>query len=113
MFWLDLAGVPQPGGLSGHSLIPLVSGVSAQSAEPHPGWVLSEYHGCNANASTYMLRIGEWKYITYADGLTVPPQLFSEFLLMIALLIMCNNLPLPEYFAQQGCDVLAIYNCLK
>uniref|UniRef100_A0A8C1HF28 Arylsulfatase K n=1 Tax=Cyprinus carpio carpio TaxID=630221 RepID=A0A8C1HF28_CYPCA len=74
---LDLAGVPQPGGLSGHSLIPLVSGVSAQSAEPHPGWVLSEYHGCNANASTYMLRIGEWKYITYADGLTVPPQLFN------------------------------------
>jgi len=76
---LDLAGVPQPGGLSGHSLLPLVSGVRVQSDEPHPGWVLSEYHGCNANASTYMLRIGEWKYITYADGLTVPPQLFSEF----------------------------------
>ncbi|KAI2664422.1 Arylsulfatase K [Labeo rohita] len=74
---LDLAGVPQPGGLSGHSLIPLLSGVSVQSVEPHPGWVLSEYHGCNANASTYMLRIGEWKYITYADGLTVPSQLFN------------------------------------
>lgn len=91
MFLLDLAGVPQPGGLSGHSLIPLVSEVSVHSAEPHPGWVLSEYHGCNANASTYMLRIAEWKYITYADGLTVPPQLFSAFFLMIVMLKISNQ----------------------
>nr|XP_055067789.1 arylsulfatase K [Misgurnus anguillicaudatus] len=74
---LDLAGVSKPGGLSGHSLVPLVSVVSGRSAEAHPGWVFSEYHGCNANASTYMLRIAEWKYITYSDGLTVPPQLFN------------------------------------
>uniref|UniRef100_A0A3Q3VZU0 Sulfatase N-terminal domain-containing protein n=1 Tax=Mola mola TaxID=94237 RepID=A0A3Q3VZU0_MOLML len=37
-----------------------------------------EYHGCNVNASTYMLRSGRWKYIAYADGLSVPPQLFGE-----------------------------------
>ncbi|NP_001070625.1 arylsulfatase K isoform X1 [Danio rerio] len=74
---LDLAGVPQTGGLSGHSLIPLISRVSIHSAEPHPAWAFSEYHGCNANTSTYMLRIAEWKYIAYADGLNVPPQLFN------------------------------------
>lgn len=27
-----------------------------------------------------MLRSGQWKYIAYADGLSVPPQLFGEFL---------------------------------
>lgn len=45
-----------------------------------PDWVLSEYHGCNVNASTYMLRKGRWKYMAYADGQSVPPQLFGEFL---------------------------------
>lgn len=42
---------------------------------------MSEYHGCNVNASTYMLRSARWKYITYADGLSVPPQLFGELLI--------------------------------
>ena len=27
-----------------------------------------------------MLRSGRWKYITYADGQSVPPQLFGEFM---------------------------------
>ncbi|EGV98401.1 Arylsulfatase K [Cricetulus griseus] len=40
-------------------------------------WVLSEFHGCNANASTYMLRTGQWKYIAYSDGASVHPQLFE------------------------------------
>lgn len=74
----DLAGVPPVGGLSGRSLLPLLSKSSSSPARPHPDWVLSEYHGCNANASTYMLRSGRWKYIAYADGLRVPPQLFGE-----------------------------------
>ncbi|KAI1900402.1 hypothetical protein AGOR_G00049580 [Albula goreensis] len=74
---LDLAGVPAPGGLSGHTLLPLLSQSATLLAEPRPDWVFSEYHGCNANASTYMLRKGNWKYITYADGLSVPPQLFD------------------------------------
>ncbi|KAI4898334.1 hypothetical protein NFI96_024565, partial [Prochilodus magdalenae] len=72
---LDIAGVQIPGDLSGHSLMPLASQNNKQS--PHPGWVLSEYHGCNANTSTYMLRMGQWKYITYSDGMSVPPQLFD------------------------------------
>ncbi|XP_035385970.1 arylsulfatase K isoform X2 [Electrophorus electricus] len=75
--FIDFAGVRIPDGLSGHSLVPLVSRAGQSASEPHPGWVLSEYHGCNANASTYMLRIGQWKYITYSDGVSVPPQLFD------------------------------------
>uniref|UniRef100_A0A8C8D6J9 Arylsulfatase K n=1 Tax=Oncorhynchus tshawytscha TaxID=74940 RepID=A0A8C8D6J9_ONCTS len=74
---LEMAGVAVPGGLSGHSLLPLLSQSAARPARPRPDWVLSEYHGCNANASTYMLREGQWKYITYADGVSVPPQLFD------------------------------------
>lgn len=74
----DFAGIPIPHGLSGHSLVPLTSQDNKQSTEPHPGWILSEYHGCNANASTYMLRMDKWKYIAYSDGLSVPPQLFGE-----------------------------------
>lgn len=66
------------GNLSGHSLLPLLSKCSSFPSRPHPDWVLSEYHGCDANASTYMLRSGRWKYIAYADGLSVPPQLFGE-----------------------------------
>eukprot|EP00064_Thunnus_orientalis_P012482 superscaffoldBa00001920_g12517 len=62
------------GNLSGHSLLPLLS----KSKRQRPDWVLSEYHGCNVNASTYMLRSGKWKYIAYADGQSVHPQLFDH-----------------------------------
>ncbi|GAA6221025.1 arylsulfatase K isoform X1 [Lates japonicus] len=74
---LDVAGISAVGNLSGHSLLPLLSKYSAFSQKQRPDWVLSEYHGCNVNASTYMLRSGRWKYITYGDGLSVPPQLFD------------------------------------
>ncbi|XP_062310143.1 arylsulfatase K isoform X1 [Osmerus eperlanus] len=74
---LEIAGIPAPGGLSGHSLVPLVTRSGGLPGPSPPGWVLSEYHGCNANASTYMLRLGRWKYMAYADGLSVPPQLFD------------------------------------
>ncbi|XP_060740192.1 arylsulfatase K isoform X2 [Tachysurus vachellii] len=73
----DFAGIPIPYGLSGYSVVPLISQGNKQSTVSHPGWILSEYHGCNANASTYMLRIDKWKYITYSDGLSVPSQLFD------------------------------------
>uniref|UniRef100_A0A1A8RIV4 Arylsulfatase K n=1 Tax=Nothobranchius rachovii TaxID=451742 RepID=A0A1A8RIV4_9TELE len=74
---LEIAGISAIGNRSGHSLLPLISESRDFSKWQHPGWILSEYHGCNANASTYMLRVGQWKYITYADGLSVPPQLFN------------------------------------
>lgn len=74
---LDIADISAVGILSGHSLLPLLSKASTFSKKQHPDWVLSEYHGCNVNASTYMLRSGRWKYIAYADGVSVPPQLFD------------------------------------
>lgn len=74
---LDIAGIATLGNLSGYSLFPLISKPNAFPPKPRPDWVLSEYHGCNANASTYMLRTGQWKYIAYADGLSVPSQLFD------------------------------------
>ncbi len=79
MYFADIAGISAVGTLSGHSLLPLLSKTSAFSKKQRPDWVLSEYHGCNVNASTYMLRSGRWKYLAYADGLSVPPQLFGEF----------------------------------
>ncbi|XP_068941242.1 arylsulfatase K isoform X3 [Petaurus breviceps papuanus] len=77
---LDIAGVPLHQNLSGYSLVPLSSEASSnnsKSTRPHPSWILSEFHGCNVNASTYMLRIDKWKYIAYSDGASSPPQLFD------------------------------------
>ncbi|KAM4709637.1 arylsulfatase K isoform 1-T1 [Discoglossus pictus] len=78
---LEIAGVDIPQNLSGFSLMPLLS-TSAEdhifsSLTSHPNWALSEFHGCDVNASTYMLRDNYWKYITYADGNSLPPQLFD------------------------------------
>ncbi|XP_038621844.1 arylsulfatase K [Tachyglossus aculeatus] len=76
---LDIAGVPAPRNLSGYSLLPLSSEESksdTSSPNPRPPWVLSEFHGCNVNASSYMLRAGKWKYIAYTDGTSLS-QLFD------------------------------------
>lgn len=73
---LNFAGIPVSANLSGYSLLPFMS-KSHILKHQHPDWILSEYHGCNANASTYMLRFGQWKYITYSDGQQVPSQLFD------------------------------------
>uniref|UniRef100_A0A6J0TMY3 Arylsulfatase K n=2 Tax=Pogona vitticeps TaxID=103695 RepID=A0A6J0TMY3_9SAUR len=77
---LDIAGIPIPKNLSGYSLMPLIlekAEDTIPSRELHAPWILSEFHGCNVNASTYMLRIDQWKYIAYADGHSVSPQLFD------------------------------------
>ncbi|XP_069483749.1 arylsulfatase K isoform X2 [Ambystoma mexicanum] len=75
---LDIAGIMLPQNLSGNSLLPLISErYNRVSNRLHPNWALSEYHGCNVNASTYMLRTPHWKYIAYSDGDSVPPQLFA------------------------------------
>lgn len=78
----DIADILPVGDMSGYSLLPLLANYTSFSGRPHPDWVLSEYHGCNANSSTYMLRSGRWKYIAYADGLSVSPQLFGELQLV-------------------------------
>ncbi|XP_069608053.1 arylsulfatase K isoform X2 [Ranitomeya imitator] len=46
-------------------------------SELRPNWALSQFHGSDANASTYMLRENGWKYIAYSDGDSIPPQLFD------------------------------------
>ncbi|XP_063820103.1 arylsulfatase K isoform X1 [Pseudophryne corroboree] len=78
---LEIAGVSIPQNISGFSLMPLLSPVSENDIFPgsdmHPNWALSQFHGSDANASTYMLRENDWKYIAYADGDSVPPQLFD------------------------------------
>ncbi|KAM6467815.1 arylsulfatase K isoform 1-T1 [Liasis olivaceus] len=77
---LDIACIPIPKNLSGYSLMPLMlenGDYKALSRKLRPPWVLSEFHGCNVNSSTYMLRIDKWKYIAYSDGHSVSPQLFD------------------------------------
>ncbi|XP_036702024.1 arylsulfatase K isoform X1 [Balaenoptera musculus] len=76
---LDIAGIPLPQNLSGYSLLPLSSMFKNEQKfnNLHPPWILSEFHGCNVNASTYMLRTNRWKYIAYSDGASVLPQLFD------------------------------------
>ncbi|XP_072922357.1 arylsulfatase K isoform X1 [Hemitrygon akajei] len=76
---LDIVGIPLPKNLSGYSLLPLLrrtpNNIFVKNSRPD--WVFSEFHGCNVNASTFMIRTGRWKYITYADGISVPSQLFD------------------------------------
>ncbi|XP_043920066.1 arylsulfatase K [Protopterus annectens] len=77
---LDISGIPLSKNLSGFSLLPLLSQRSQEETTPekeHPDWIFSEFHGSDVNASTYMLRIGKWKYITYGDGYSMPAQLFD------------------------------------
>ncbi|XP_077923172.1 arylsulfatase K isoform X3 [Halichoerus grypus] len=77
---LDIVGAPLPQNLSGYSLLPLSSEMFKNEHKfknLHPPWILSEFHGCNVNASTYMLRTNQWKYIAYSDGTSVLPQLFD------------------------------------
>lgn len=78
---LEIAGVSTPKHISGFSLLPLSYARSnndiISGSELHPNWALSQFHGSDANASTYMLRENDWKYIAYADGVLVPPQLFD------------------------------------
>ncbi|XP_068103842.1 arylsulfatase K isoform X2 [Hyperolius riggenbachi] len=79
---LEIAGIPVPQAISGYSLMPLLLSSKSQneihsSPNWHPNWALSQFHGSDVNASTYMLRDGHWKYLTYSDGDSVPPQLFD------------------------------------
>ncbi|GCB65645.1 hypothetical protein scyTo_0007762 [Scyliorhinus torazame] len=78
---LDIAGIPTTGNLSGHSLFPLLRGFVEENSikNSRPDWIFSEFHGCNVNASSYMIRTGQWKYVAFANGITVPSQLFDLF----------------------------------
>ncbi|XP_069608044.1 arylsulfatase K isoform X1 [Ranitomeya imitator] len=78
---LEIAGISPPQNVSGFSLLPLSYAGSKTDifsrSELRPNWALSQFHGSDANASTYMLRENGWKYIAYSDGDSIPPQLFD------------------------------------
>ncbi|MCL2834529.1 MAG: sulfatase-like hydrolase/transferase [Treponema sp.] len=57
--------------LDGHSLTPEMQGYGSEL----PDCVFSEYHECSVNASTSMIREGDWKLIAFARGF--PPLLFN------------------------------------
>ena len=57
--------------LHGHSLTPELLGYGSEL----PNRVFSEYHECTQNASTSMIREGDWKYIAFARGFQ--PLLFN------------------------------------
>lgn len=67
---MDMAGIAQPDGLDGHSLMPEL----AEGSAARPDWVLGEYHDTTCNTGAFMLRRGDWKYIAYVG---LPPQLFN------------------------------------
>ncbi|MBN2309850.1 MAG: hypothetical protein JXR94_12825, partial [Candidatus Hydrogenedentes bacterium] len=56
---MDMAGLPHPGGLDGHSLMPELTGAASE----RPDWVLSESHDSTCDTGHFMLRRGPWKYI--------------------------------------------------
>jgi len=67
---MDMADLPKPEGLSGQSLMPLLTGKDADRRN----WALSQYHSNMANTGAFMLRRGPWKYVAYAG---YDPQLFN------------------------------------
>jgi arylsulfatase K len=67
---MDMASLPKPEGLSGQSLMPLLTGKDADRRN----WALSQYHSNMANTGAFMLRRGPWKYVAYAG---YDPQLFN------------------------------------
>jgi len=58
---MDMAGLPHPDGLDGHSLLPELTGGRCD----RPDRVLSEFHGSTCPTGAFMLRRGQWKYIAY------------------------------------------------
>ncbi|XP_077988538.1 arylsulfatase K-like [Glandiceps talaboti] len=72
---MDMAEILSPPGLNGSSLMPYLGMTTAN--QDRPDWVLSQYHGCNVNMSTYMLRMGDWKYVAFGNGNQVSPHLFN------------------------------------
>jgi arylsulfatase K len=68
---ISLAAVETEVDLDGHSLSPELLGYGGDI----PNRVFSEYHDCSVNASTSMIREGDWKYIAFAGG--YEPLLFN------------------------------------
>jgi choline-sulfatase len=67
---LEVAGVPRPEGLRGHSLLPLARGESGA----HPGHAIAENHTQGNHTGSFMARKAAWKYICFAGD---DPLLFN------------------------------------
>lgn len=67
---LDLAGLPHPDGLDGHSLAPELHGESPQ----RPDHALLQFHGTTMSTGCFMLAKDDWKYIAFAG---YDPLLFN------------------------------------
>jgi choline-sulfatase len=67
---LDIAGVPRPQTLRGHSLLPLIHG----QAGAKPGFAFSESHSTGNITGSFMIRKGDWKYIYFTGD---KPLLFN------------------------------------
>ena len=68
--FMEMTGLPVHADLAGTSLMPELSGGSAD----RPDSVLCQYHGNFANTGEFMIRRGRYKYIVYAG---YDPQLFD------------------------------------
>ncbi|MCL5005648.1 MAG: sulfatase-like hydrolase/transferase [Acidobacteria bacterium] len=67
---LDVAGVPRPQKLRGHSLLPLIR----EQAGAMPEFVFSESHSEGNITGSFMIRKGDWKYIYFTGD---KPLLFN------------------------------------
>jgi arylsulfatase K len=67
---MDLAKLPTPAGLDGHSLLPELCGKPTR----HLGWVLAESHESSCETGFFMLRQAHWKYMAFPGR---PPLLFD------------------------------------
>lgn len=68
---MDMAALETPDGLDGHSLAPALTG---RGDTERPDWAFSEYHSNMLRTGSFMLRRGQWKYITYGG---YEPRLFD------------------------------------
>jgi len=59
---LDIAGIPGPAGMRGHSLLPLIRGTQGD----HPGYAYSESHSEGNCTGSFLIRKGDWKYIYFS-----------------------------------------------
>ncbi len=66
----ELSGMPPRECFDGESLLPLVRGETDISRN----WAYAMYSGVTSNTSSYMLREGDYKYISHRG---MPPQLFN------------------------------------
>ncbi len=67
---LDVAGVPAPRQLRGHSLVPLANGKPGT----HPGFAFSESHSEGNCTGSFMIRKAGWKYLYFTGD---EPLLFN------------------------------------